>query len=102
MLGPSTNTSFGVAFDGANIWWDMARDRISLRRAFTSSESGATGGWMDLEPKRAESKKTYEPPRLATISLRPEEAVLGHCKTATGTDACHTPCASFLCQNVGS
>jgi hypothetical protein len=35
---------------------------------------------MDLEPERAESKRTYEPPRLATISLRPEEAVLGNCK----------------------
>lgn len=35
---------------------------------------------MDFEPKQAESKKTYEPPRLATISLRPEEAVLGACK----------------------
>ncbi len=25
-------------------------------------------------------KKTYEPPRVKVISLRPEEAVLGHCK----------------------
>jgi hypothetical protein len=35
---------------------------------------------MDFEPKQAESKKIYESPRLATISLRPEEAVLGACK----------------------
>jgi hypothetical protein len=35
---------------------------------------------MELEPKQAESKKTYEPPRLATINLRPQEAVLGACK----------------------
>jgi hypothetical protein len=35
---------------------------------------------MDFEPKRAESKKTYESPHLTTISLRPEEAVLGACK----------------------
>jgi hypothetical protein len=27
-----------------------------------------------------ESRKEYEPPVLTTISLRPEEAVLGHCK----------------------
>jgi hypothetical protein len=57
---------------------------------------------MDLETKRAESKKIYEQPRLATISLRPEEAVLGACKTASGIDQCGNPCASFLCRNVGS
>jgi hypothetical protein len=57
---------------------------------------------MGQELKRAESKKTYEPPRLATISLRPEEAVLGACKSASGTDQCGSPCASFLCRNVGS
>ncbi len=57
---------------------------------------------MDSNQKRAESKKTYEPPRLATISLRPEEAVLGHCKTSSGTDQCGTPCASFFCRSVGS
>jgi hypothetical protein len=57
---------------------------------------------MNCELNQAEGKTPYEAPRLTTISLRPEEAVLGHCKTATGTDQCHTPCASFLCQNVGS
>ncbi len=57
---------------------------------------------MNRELNQAEGKMSYEAPRLTTISLRPEEAVLGHCKTATGTDQCNTPCASFLCQNVGS
>lgn len=57
---------------------------------------------MNSEPKQAENKKPYEAPRLTTISLRPEEAVLGHCKTAAGRDQCGTPCASFLCVNVGS
>jgi len=57
---------------------------------------------MNHLPNKGQDKKTYDPPQLTTISLRPAEAVLGHCKTATGTDACHNPCASFLCQNVGS
>ena len=35
---------------------------------------------MVSEPSHTEIKKQYEPPRLTTISLRPEEAVLGHCK----------------------
>jgi hypothetical protein len=57
---------------------------------------------MNQESSRSDTNKVYEPPHLTTISLRPEEAVLGHCKTATGKDQCGTPCASFLCQNVGS
>jgi hypothetical protein len=38
---------------------------------------------MRCESEQVEGKKPYEAPRLATISLRPEEAVLGHCKTTT-------------------
>jgi hypothetical protein len=30
---------------------------------------------------RSDIKKQYEPPAVTQISLRPEEAVLGHCKT---------------------
>jgi hypothetical protein len=58
---------------------------------------------MDLEPKRAESKKTYEPPQLTTISLRPEEAVLGHCKTASG-GGMNGSCQQVFggCPNQGS
>jgi hypothetical protein len=57
---------------------------------------------MNHELNQPEGKKPYDPPQLKTISLRPEEAVLGHCKTSTGTDACLSPCASFLCHTVGS
>jgi len=58
---------------------------------------------MDLEPKRAESKKTYEPPRLATISLRPEEAVLGACKIAGGSGPVLASCHPIgACPNQGS
>jgi len=57
---------------------------------------------MSYELNESDGKKPYEPPRLTTINLRPEEAVLGHCKTSTGTDGCGTPCATFLCQSVGS
>jgi len=57
---------------------------------------------MIHEMETADGKKPYEPPQVTTISLRPEEAVLGHCKTSTGRDQCGNPCISFLCQNVGS
>jgi hypothetical protein len=48
-------------------------------------------------------KKIYEPPRVTAISLRPEEAVLGHCKSFTAAgpvgSACHT---TGNCQGIGS
>jgi hypothetical protein len=57
---------------------------------------------MNHELNQSDDKKPYDPPQLKTISLRPEEAVLGHCKTSSGNDQCGHPCISFLCQNVGS
>jgi hypothetical protein len=56
---------------------------------------------MDRELSKGGEKKTYEPPRLTTISLRPEEAVLGHCKTSTG-GGYQIGCQFFTCNSVGS
>jgi hypothetical protein len=33
------------------------------------------------EPNTSNNRKPYEAPKLVRISLRPEEAVLGNCKT---------------------
>ena len=35
------------------------------------------------EKNRGPGKQAYEPPRISVISLRPEEAVLGSCKSAS-------------------
>ncbi len=51
---------------------------------------------MDYEIREADGKKTYEPPRLTVISLRPEEAVLGHCKSTTSGGPAATHLLSFL------
>ena len=40
-------------------------------------------------------KKNYEPPKVTMISLRPEEAVLGHCKSASISG----PSGSDLCEH---
>ncbi len=45
---------------------------------------------------QAEGKKTYEPPRLTTISLRPEEAVLSHCKTMSSGGSQGSSCSNFF------
>jgi hypothetical protein len=42
-------------------------------------------------------RKTYQPPRVVQISLRPEEAVLGHCKTTRSAGP-----ISFSCSNLGA
>jgi len=51
----------------------------------------------------ANGKKRYEPPRVTAISLRPEEAVLGHCKTS-GTGGPVQSTCTFIgpCTSVGS
>jgi hypothetical protein len=43
-----------------------------------------------------DARKPYEPPKVVAISLRPEEAVLGGCKTASVAGP-----VSFACTNLG-
>lgn len=59
---------------------------------------------MDLELNKADGKKTYEPPRVATINLRPDEAVLGACKSVHSGTFQLGGCAVILgaCNNIGS
>jgi hypothetical protein len=59
---------------------------------------------MSQEAGQDVTRKAYEPPRLTTISLRPEEAVLGHCKTPSGGPG-GSVCNNFIgacVQNFGS
>jgi len=58
---------------------------------------------MNHDLDRSDGKKAYEPPVLTTISLRPEEAVLGHCKTS-GTGGPVQSTCTFVgpCTSVGS
>ena len=63
---------------------------------------------MDRELSQSDEKRTYEPPQLTTISLRPEEAVLGHCKISGGSGPSGStitgPCEILLggCTPLGS
>jgi hypothetical protein len=57
---------------------------------------------MDYVVKQPELKKTYEPPRLSAISLRPEEAVLGHCKILGQSGGNISAICGFTCSNAGS
>jgi hypothetical protein len=63
---------------------------------------------MNQGDSERESRKQYEPPKLVVISLRPEEAVLGHCKIGGGSGPAQTslsgPCEILLggCLSLGS
>jgi hypothetical protein len=58
---------------------------------------------MNCEPEQTGSKGSYEPPRLVTISLRPEEAVLGNCKTASSVGPAQPSCTFLtVCKLIGS
>jgi hypothetical protein len=57
---------------------------------------------MNHEISQADGKKPYEPPRLTTINLRPEEAVLSHCKTGTGGGSALGNCHASFCMSIGS
>ncbi len=48
-------------------------------------------------------KKIYESPKITIISLRPEEAVLGHCKASTASGPVAAGCTSGIaCNALGS
>jgi len=49
-----------------------------------------------------EKKKKYEPPAVSVISLRPEEAVLGSCKSASIGGPVSSLCTNVSCSTIGS
>jgi hypothetical protein len=49
------------------------------------------------------AKKKYEQPTVTVISLRPEEAVLGHCKNSGMSGPVGTNCTAVgSCRTPGS
>jgi hypothetical protein len=56
---------------------------------------------MNHQLDQTQVKKTYEPPQLTTVSLRPEEAVLGHCKIL-GQSSQPGGICGITCFNSGS
>jgi hypothetical protein len=57
---------------------------------------------MQAETMQGQKKKKYEPPHLVTINLRPDEAVLGHCKIATSAGPVTSTCVALNCMTLGS
>ena len=49
-------------------------------------------------------KAPYQPPQVVRVSLRPEEAVLGHCKVSGSAGPASASCRTILgfCRSQGS
>jgi hypothetical protein len=60
---------------------------------------------MSEQNKNTEAvAKPYEAPKIIRVSLRPEEAVLGHCKIPTSAGPAATGCGVAVggCSSFGS
>jgi hypothetical protein len=58
---------------------------------------------MKKEPKSPHDEKPYEAPKVVRISLRPEEAVLGNCKTSSSAGPVAGSCTAVSpCMSIGS
>lgn len=51
-----------------------------------------------------QQRRPYEPPKVIAVNLRPEEAVLGHCKIASGGGPGPGGCGKkgLRCKTLGS
>ncbi len=48
------------------------------------------------------TKAPYQPPAVVRVTLRPEEAVLGHCKISSSPGPLNSSCRSTFCRTQGS
>jgi len=57
---------------------------------------------MKQEDNDSVPKKLYEAPKIMTINLRPEEAVLGNCKISGTGGPSGGSCVALRCSTIGS
>ncbi len=60
-------------------------------------------GYMSKTLQKQPIKRfDYEPPQVVAVSLRPDEAVLGHCKIAGSAGPVAGSCQNLSCRSLGS
>jgi hypothetical protein len=50
----------------------------------------------------ARRRRPYVKPEIRQVKLRPDEAVLGNCKTNSSAGPAASACTTFLCSTNGS
>jgi hypothetical protein len=53
-------------------------------------------------PESGSGRKPYEKPTLSEVALRPDEAVLGNCKTMSVAGPAGADCMTIVCNVSGS
>ncbi|HEV7858841.1 MAG TPA: hypothetical protein VGO91_09455 [Pyrinomonadaceae bacterium] len=58
----------------------------------------------EKQKTQTKMRKPYQKPRMRRVELRPQEAVLGACKAASGTvgGGAGGTCSTISCQSTGS
>jgi hypothetical protein len=57
----------------------------------------------DKKPEEQNAGVAYEAPKIIRVSLRPDEAVLGHCKVTGSAGPVSGSCISVVsCRSIGS
>ena len=57
----------------------------------------------EAQPEPGPGRKPYEKPKLSQVALRPEEAVLGNCKTMSVAGPAESDCMALGgCMTSGS
>ena len=54
------------------------------------------------EQKEQQEKKPYSKPAMRQVPLRPDEAVLGFCKSVTASGPAAATCSTLSCSSLGS
>jgi hypothetical protein len=58
---------------------------------------------VNKKPEEQRRQDAYEAPKVIRVSLRPDEAVLGHCKITGAAGPVSGSCRSVVsCRSIGS
>jgi hypothetical protein len=93
--GSSLETEVWGKNAAADVWNQSATERVW----------GKVGPAMERNDntKKPKANKAYEPPKVMRVSLRPEEAVLGHCKVTGNAGPVSSTCRGVVtCRTIGS
>jgi hypothetical protein len=80
----------------------MRERRLRVVRDVSRMKGTNGEGMSEGNQPEKEDRKPYEAPRIIRVSLRPDEAVLGHCKISGVAGPGNSSCGALFCRTPGS
>ena len=80
----------------------MRERRLRIVRDASRMRGTNGEGMSDGNQSEKNERKSYEAPRIIRVSLRPDEAVLGHCKVSGVAGPGNSSCGALFCRTPGS